>query len=207
MPDSVPSNTTTQVTLQPGTPYLGTLENTGDTDWVRVTLTAGLLYRFSLSSAVAQGIPDPYLRLYDAAGVLIAEDDDSGPGLDSAIDFIPSVTGDYYLSASDYSAALGAYVLSAAVLDDYPATTATEGVIVPNGLATTGTIENPGDADAFRVELVAGTSYRFTVTGAGAVALSDPIFELYNDALVQVARNDDAAPLVVCVFRGSQNRQ
>ena len=194
MPDSVPSNTTTQVTLQLGTPYLGALEHPGDTDWVRIALTAGLLYRFSLSSAVAQGIPDPYLRLYDAAGVLIAEDDDSGTGLDSELRFTPSVTDVYYLSASDYSAALGAYSLLAQVLDDYPNTVETDGVILPNGLATAGTIENAGDADAFRVDLVAGMSYRFTVTGSGAVALSDPIFELYNDALVQVARNDDAAP-------------
>lgn len=194
MPDSIPSNSTTSIDLQLGTPYLGALEHAGDTDWVRLNLTAGIRYRFSLSSDVAQGIPDPYLRLYDASGLLIDEDDDSGPGLDSELRFTPSVTGVYYLSASDYSAALGAYSLRAEVLDDYPDTTATEGVIVPNGLATAGSIENPGDVDAFRVELVAGVTYRFTVTSSGADALSDPIFALYDASLLQVAANDDAAP-------------
>ena len=101
-----------------GTPYRMTLGDEfqgslrlGDADWVRVDLRAGT-YIATLDGADPQALSDPYLRLYDASGTLVAQDDDSGSGLNSRLTVTVATPGTYYLEAGSYEASrAGAYSL------------------------------------------------------------------------------------------------
>lgn len=101
-----------------GTPYRMTLGDEfqgslrlGDADWVRVDLRAGT-YIATLDGADPQALSDPYLRLYDASGTLVAQDDDSGSGLNSRLSVTVATAGTYYLEAGSYEASrAGAYSL------------------------------------------------------------------------------------------------
>jgi hypothetical protein len=92
----------------------GQLEVAGDRDWFQVQLNAGATYTMDLQAAGAGlgTLSDPYLRLYNGSGQLITLDDDSGPGFDSRLVYIPSVSGTYYLSAGAYvDGGTGTYTL------------------------------------------------------------------------------------------------
>ena len=67
------------------------------------------------------------------------------------------------------------------VADDYPYRTDTSGVVTVNGAATSGVIEVPDDADLFKVALVAGTTYTFTLQRtSGTGGLTNPYLQLYG---------------------------
>lgn len=74
-----------------------------------------------------------------------------------------------------------------AAVDDYPASTATGGMVAP-GQTVTGTIETGGDDDWFALQLDAGQSVRIELTGQ---TLSDPVLTLRDDSGAQLVRNDD----------------
>jgi len=82
----------------------GTIDFTGDRDLISVSLTAGTLYFLDLrGSATGNGsLADPFLRLLDSVGAVLASDDDSGVGLNSVIKFVPTASGTYYLSAQEF---------------------------------------------------------------------------------------------------------
>lgn len=69
-----------------------------------------------------------------------------------------------------------------AVIDDYSADSKTSATLFVGGVAS-GVIETAGDADWFRVQLLAGVNYEFTLGGAlaGAARFSDiPALQLYD---------------------------
>jgi hypothetical protein len=68
-------------------------------------------------------------------------------------------------------------------MDDYAASTATTGIISAGG-STSGNIETSGDADWFKVTLVAGTTYQFDLKGSdtGSGTLQQPWLFLYDSA-------------------------
>lgn len=98
--DTVPGNTSTPVTLAIGGSLNGAVNTAGDRDWFAVDLVAGQRYSISLDGAAYAGysaLYDPYLRLRDASSIVVAYDDDSGPGWNSLITFTAVTTGRYYL--------------------------------------------------------------------------------------------------------------
>lgn len=85
---------------------------------------AGVEYlRFALGAptsvtlrAVSEGL-DPHVKLYDAAGALVAENDDAD-GLNSRLDFLtPLAAGDYCLGVAALSPGEGTITVSAEALD------------------------------------------------------------------------------------------
>lgn len=92
---------------------LGAL-TTGDTaDAVRVRVEAGQTYVITLDGRGSNALDDPLLRVLNASGSEIADDDDSGAGLNSRLTFTATYTGDIVLVAdSYYSDATGAYRLA-----------------------------------------------------------------------------------------------
>lgn len=100
----VPDNNTTQVHMVSGGSYVGNLETPGDEDWIRVELTAGQRYQFDLYGSSAEPVEDTYLRLYDASGNLIAENDDIDLGVDrnSRLGFTASESGVYYIEVDSW---------------------------------------------------------------------------------------------------------
>lgn len=103
----------TAATMVVGNAFRGELEVTADTDWVKVRLVAGTTYSIKLESRGSSSLDDPYLELFGATGTIpLAENDDDG-GLNSALIFSPSTTGDYYLVArSADGVSTGAYTMT-----------------------------------------------------------------------------------------------
>ena len=89
----------------------GTIEVGTDTDWFRVTATAGTQYTFQTTLGT---LSDTVLALYNSNGTtLLVQDDDSGEGLASRIDWTAPSSGTYYLQVRPYSTSLtGTYTLS-----------------------------------------------------------------------------------------------
>jgi len=167
MADDYTSSTSTTGVLIPGGKVSGTYETSQDSDWFKITLTAGNHYRFELSSNNAQS-PAYYqgLALYDSNGshVSYLNTSDANAVLYGA--YKASTTGTYYIAASDRaynSTMLGAYTLkaSAALGDDAGDTIATAKAIVV-GQNVQGTFESMVDVDRYKVTLEAGTTYTFT---------------------------------------------
>ncbi|MFN8992157.1 MAG: pre-peptidase C-terminal domain-containing protein, partial [Pseudomonadota bacterium] len=103
--DTVPGNSSTTVTLAIGGSLSGAVNSWGDRDWFAVNLVAGQRYSISLDGAGYAGyaaLYDPYLQLRDVSSNLVAQDDDSGPGLNSLLTFTASATGRYYLDVGAY---------------------------------------------------------------------------------------------------------
>ncbi|MCA3427302.1 MAG: PPC domain-containing protein [Roseomonas sp.] len=93
------------MTLAIGGSLNGAVNTAGDRDWFAVDLVAGQRYSISLDGAAYAAyaaLSDPYLRLRDASGNLLAMDDDSGPGYNSLITFTAVTTGRYYLDVGAY---------------------------------------------------------------------------------------------------------
>ena len=101
------ASTETAAMMSAGDTFEGSLSSKSDEDWIRIELTAGMVYTFSLSGAAVDGSNDTVLSLHDSKGGLIESNDDiDGPkgDLNSQIkDIIPEVSGVYYISASAYT--------------------------------------------------------------------------------------------------------
>jgi len=162
----------TAASLAIGGQIAGTLEVSGDKDWFKVDLGAGISYEFELSGSRSGGgtLSRPYLRMYSDSSSLSKYASDGGTGGDPAIGFTPTKSGTYYLEAVASSDNLvGTYTLKAKslglVADDYSAAINTTGVVPVNGQVV-GNLEVPGDEDWFKISLVAGNSYIFDLSGA-----------------------------------------
>jgi hypothetical protein len=182
----------------------GNLEITGDRDWFQVQLNAGTTYLINLQGQHAGGgtLEDPYLRLHDSNGALLALNDDIIDGInrDSQLSYIVTSSGTYYLEAGAFDDSYtGTYRISvsgSATTDDFrdsfSDTTAPFGSVAVNG-SSTGILETTGDRDWFSVQLVAGTAYEFNLQGlqAGGGTLEDPYMRIHDSAGTLVAENDD----------------
>ncbi|MDB5475841.1 MAG: alkaline metalloproteinase [Phenylobacterium sp.] len=84
----------------------GALQSAGDRDWFRVQLQAGLSYTIKLTGQHAGGgtLADPFLRLHDASGAVVASNDDivDGTNPDSQVTFVATATGTFYVEAGAY---------------------------------------------------------------------------------------------------------
>jgi hypothetical protein len=106
----------------------GTLEINGDRDWFQVQLAAGASYVINLQGAQAGGgtLVDPYLRVHDNAGTLLAENDDIvlGVNRDSQLTFTATAAGTYYLEAGAFDDSYtGTYRLSLSAANHAPVLT------------------------------------------------------------------------------------
>lgn len=178
--DDYPANTSTTGRVTVGGSVTGTIETLGDRDWFAIDLVAGRTYRFSLSGRDSNSgtLPDPYLLLYSPSGGLLNLNDDSGPGLDSELVFTATTSGTYFLAAANSSSftGTGTYRLTAVEqVDDFTGSTSTSGRVTIGGSAT-GTIDFSGDSDWFAVDLVAGQTYEFRLSGVdgGGGTLPNP---------------------------------
>ena len=199
-----PASTETTIDIISGDTFEGELDVSSDRDWVRIDLTAGTEYTFDLEGAGsgAGTLADPFLVLRDSAGGFVAQDDDSGVGLDSQIVFTPDSSGTYYLSARNFSGQTGTYALNTApeerTEDDdsdtpspTPGQTVSEGDTDAPGDTSTdeqisvgdtfeGELDVAGDRDFIAIDLTAGTQYTFDLQGADSNegTLSDPFLVL-----------------------------
>lgn len=189
--------------LAVGSTINGNIEESGDTDWFAVNLTAGRTYQIDQegSPTSAGTLSDTYLRgLYDSSGNVVTGvfNDDGGTGRNSLVEYTATSTGTYYISAGAYSSYTGTYQLSIeamAAADDYGSTTGTAGSLPMNGNVT-GEIEESGDTDWFAVNLTAGQTYEIGLQGSptGGGTLSDTYLRgIYDSSgsILSGSTNDD----------------
>jgi len=198
MPDDFLADVSTAGAISIGGTVNGSIEAAGDEDWFGADLIAGRTYRIELDGT---SLSDPYFRgVYDSTGAIIpvTTDDDSGPGLNSLLEFIAPSSGRYFLSAGAYDTRTGDYLLSLTDLgmeDDFANTTSTTGTVAVGGEAN-GELEQPNDHDWFQVDLVAGHEYQIEVRGSATSdgTLPDPFLRGIHDSsgvLLASSVNDD----------------
>lgn len=103
----------TAYSMSVGEDFIGTI-GSQDRDSVAITLTAGQSITIALDGNNDGGnaLVDPYLRLRDSSGNVIAQNDDAN-GMNSMISFEAPTSGTYYVQAGSYLDSLsGDYTLS-----------------------------------------------------------------------------------------------
>ena len=161
----------TSYTMAVGDTFNGDLGEKFDEDWIEIRLVRGETYTISLSGRGSKGdeAEDTILKLYNAGGNLLAENDDidtAGRNYDSELEFTPTSTGTYYLGASSYSANpnrdnSGAYTLTVVLSDGSTPTDPTDPTPPPDptpGPDITGTNAS---------ETLRGTEQGETIEGRG----------------------------------------
>ena len=93
--------------MSAGDTFEGMLSTKFDVDWIRIEMTAGMLYTIEVEGA-EDGVDDTIQRLYDSKGGIIRgegnDDKDGAEGdLSSSDQFVPEVSGTYYISVSAYT--------------------------------------------------------------------------------------------------------
>ena len=107
-PNAIDGISTTN-TMDVGDTFSGTLSESGDEDWVAISLIAGETYEFALDGGT---LSDPLVRLFDVDGNQVAANDDGGPGLFSLMEYEADTTGTYYVVADAFSTQTGTYTLA-----------------------------------------------------------------------------------------------
>lgn len=169
-----------------GTPVTDSLSIVGETDMYAVTLQRGVLYTLRESGASSNSgtLSDPYLRLFDSNRNVVAQDDDSGTGRDALIQFRPTQTGTYYLSAGSFaSGGTGTYQVSVSQSSQ------TE-VFPP----VSDVLSFPYERDSFNVALTRGTRYQIDVEGADTNrgTLTDPYLRVFDSSGTLLRYDDDS---------------
>lgn len=97
----IPGDRSTTASIGVGGTVSGVLETVGDHDWYRISLTAGQPISVLLDGI---GLEDSYLRIRDASGNILFENDDIASGVirDSSIAFDPSYTGTYFIDVGSF---------------------------------------------------------------------------------------------------------
>jgi hypothetical protein len=203
-PDDFAGSAATTGGVAIGSSVSGAIENEADSDWFRVTLTAGTEYQFDLAGTASGGLADPLLRLRDAAGTeLVFNDNVGAASTASQIVYTPGVSGSFFLDAqsSNRSAALtGAYTLSTRLtpqpIDDFTGSSGTPGA-APGALsvgrerALAGSIERAIDQDWFRVSLQGGSLYQFEAAPGATTTLANPALELIDPTGTRLLLGDN----------------
>ncbi len=192
--DTVPGDGSSIASIALGGSVNVIVETIGDHDWYKVDLVAGVTYTIQTSSDGSG--TDAYLFLRDAAGAILAQNDDDGESVNSLISFTATATGSYFIDAGTYNNdTTGSYNLFVApgfTGGDVGGTTGTASALALGGTVN-GSIETSGDRDYFAVNLVAGQTYMFrTAPTSTPTNTTDTMLTLRNAAGTQIATNDDA---------------
>jgi hypothetical protein len=182
------SSTVTASTISAGGTATGNINFGGDQDWFRITLTAGTPYVFQLNASSSPALGDPFLRVLNSAGTVLASNDDSNNSLNSLISFTPTSTGTYFLSAEGLGSATGRYTLVAGVSDN----TSAGATQIRDGANITGSVETVADLDYYVLDLIAGQTYTLGVTATSGNL--DTILSLRDSSNTSIADNDDITP-------------
>jgi subtilisin-like proprotein convertase family protein len=156
-------------------------------DWYGVTLTAGIQYQFDLIGSANDGLytgltlVDPWLWLRNSSGDILTADDDAGLGGNSRIFYTPTTSGTYFLDAQE--SGVDAYGTYRIIVNSNP----TSGALTI-GTSQTGTLDFNGDVNRYTVNLIAGNTYAFTLSGT---TLLDPYLEVQDSSGSNVASDDD----------------
>ena len=198
--DTIPGNSSSLQTLAMGTAATSAIDFAGDADWWRVTMLSGYGYQIWVEGNQNGfgSLVDPYLAVYNNAGVLQASNNNiSLAQRDAYINLIPSNGGTFFLSAEESgNNAGGSYTIT--VWRDALSSVASATSVAVNGSYSERVGWQDDTSDWMAVTLTAGTLYQFDLLGSAAdgalsgLSLVDPWLGLRNSAGVLLLSNDDA---------------
>ncbi len=111
--DDIADDITTTTSISVGGTLNSSIQTSGDLDYISISLVAGHAYTFSLDFAGTGPDSDGYLELRDSTGVLVAQNDDGGNGLDSFVVYTATQSGTFYIVARGFDGGTtGAYTLT-----------------------------------------------------------------------------------------------
>jgi hypothetical protein len=165
MADDYTDNISTRGILYPGAQATGVLEAANDSDWFKITLSAGKYYTFDLSAAAGSY---QSLYFYNASGAYIGS---SWSGSGSASYTVKAGSSStYYVGVRDQSSSSNrgevSYTLKAsagvtdAIGDNRDAATA-----LAFGQVSSSVLESGDDIDYFKITAQAGVTYAVTASG------------------------------------------
>jgi hypothetical protein len=136
---------------------------------------------------------DAYLRLEDAAGKNLGEDDDSGGGTNARLFFIPRESADYVLIATSARPQTGKYRLTVREAHlDFKALPLDKGAVTEKDRLAVNGPRSPfgrlGSCKLYRVELKAGATYVFDLISSNF----DAYLTLADGTLKRLASDDDS---------------
>jgi hypothetical protein len=190
----LPGSDATTAKLSLDVPVAGNIDFANDQDWYRFEVKSGETYVLNLDGS-AGGIGtlnNPYLRVLDSAGNEIASNDDFGTR-NSQIGYSAAADGFVYVSAQTADGGTGTYRLSAhQVAGDVPESAATKAEFTV-GTSVSGNIDFGQDADWYRFDAKAGTTYLFDLEGSasGNGTLGNPYLRVLDSNGNEIASNDD----------------
>jgi serralysin len=178
--DTIVNNTTSALTLARGASLSSRIDVAGDSDWVKVSLTAGLSYGFQVSSNGTGGLPDGDIFVRDAAGNAVW----NGPNSSFStftVGVTPATSGTYFIEVRDGASDIGAYTLRNLGLDNTVNNSATQ-LTLRDGSRLAGRIDVEADSDWVSFNGEQGVTYVFTLTGTGALDELDNVRLILRDA-------------------------
>jgi len=179
-----------------GTPIPGYIESPGDRDYFLFPAEEGWNYLLETSELTPE--MDTVLALYGLDGkTLLAEDDNSGAGLASRIEWTCPESGTYFAAVHHADPeGTGGYRLAVKKLgytDDHGNEPATATPIPTDGTPLAGRIEIPGDVDYFAFHARAGGEYRIETTELSSTM--DTMIALYGPrGKTLLAEDDNSGP-------------
>jgi len=200
-PDNAGNDMSSSARLSVGEGVTDDIAYEGDTDWYRLSTTAGRLYTITLDSAgEGEGqLADPLLIVHNAAGEAINSNDDAEPGtLNSRLVYYAREDGDVWVEARGLSESYtGGYRLAAAesMPPADPATAdATTRARIRAGQLISANLDYPGDSDWYRLSVSGGRTYRIWLTSdqGAEQPLGDPLLRVLDASGAEVTQNDDA---------------
>ena len=170
----------------------GNISVAGEEDFYKYTATANGVVTFSMDAINNSGV-DTYIRVYDSSRNLVAQDDDSGPGLNSLASGISvSANASYYIKTTAYRTGTGAYRVSVSAISNSGSGNAFGNPVTLSTNAD-GNISVAGEEDF----------YKYTATANGVVTFSmdainnsgvDTYIRVYDSSRNLVAQDDDSGP-------------
>ncbi|MDO5631384.1 MAG: calcium-binding protein [Paracoccus sp. (in: a-proteobacteria)] len=164
---NIPGNTSTTARITGSGQYRSAIDFSGDVDWWRFDVVAGLRYEFSFSGdGGPNSLQSGGITLLDSNGLRLTGSDSYTSSVTSSVSFTATETGTYFVSMAGLYQRTGNYIIHANVNDDVKRGTITDASVVVNG-ATTGSLGQKYDSDWYRVTLTEGYSHGFVLTSAG----------------------------------------
>lgn len=178
--DTIQNNITTTAALATNAQVVSSIDVAGDSDWFKVSLTAGRNYAFEVSVNGISGLPDGDLQLRDAAGNVVANLANYSYAT-GTLDFTALTTGNYFISVNDSSTDAGGYTLRNVGADTVISNASTSSTLL-DGRKIAGVIDNQADRDWHKFNAEQGQTYSFTLSGDGTASELAQVKLILRDA-------------------------